>query len=56
MTLPSRPRLSNETGHDIAAIPPTFLTSDAQHFELADEIAEDDCAVAGHGDHDRIEG
>ena len=26
----------------------TFLTSDAQHIELADEIAEDDCAVAGH--------
>ena len=30
------------------AIPPTFLTSDAQHIELADEIAEDDGAVAGH--------
>jgi hypothetical protein len=31
------------------AIPPTFLTSDTQHFGLADEIAEDDCAIAGHG-------
>jgi hypothetical protein len=47
--------VTNETGHDIAAIPRTFLTSDAQHFGLAEEIAEDDCAVAGYGDHDRIE-
>ncbi|MGB2588744.1 MAG: hypothetical protein WBC72_21830, partial [Pseudolabrys sp.] len=28
-------------------IPPTFLTSDAQHIELADEIAEYDGTVAG---------
>ncbi|MGB7828805.1 MAG: hypothetical protein WBL86_21250, partial [Pseudolabrys sp.] len=27
--------------------PPTFLTSDAQHIELADEIAEYDGTVAG---------
>ena len=27
---------------------PTVLTGHAQHFELADEITEDDCAVAGH--------
>ena len=33
---------------DIAAIPPTFLTSHARHFELANEIAEYDCPVAGH--------
>ena len=38
--------LTNETGEDIAAIPPAFLTSHAQHIELACEIAEDDCAVA----------
>jgi hypothetical protein len=40
--------LTNETGYDIAAIPSTFLTSDAQHFGRANEIAEYDCAVAGH--------
>ena len=28
----------------------------AQHIELADEIAEYDCAVAGHGDHHRTAG
>ena len=27
--------ITSEAGEDIAAIPPTFLTSDAQHFELA---------------------
>ena len=32
---------------DIAAIPPAFLTSEAHHIELADEIAEDDCAFSG---------
>jgi hypothetical protein len=40
--------VTNETGEDIAAIPLTFLTRDTQHFELAGEIAEDGCAVAGH--------
>ena len=27
----------------------------AQQIELTDEVAEDNCAVAGHGDYDRIE-
>jgi hypothetical protein len=27
---------------------PALVTGHAQHIELADEIAEDDCAVAGH--------
>jgi hypothetical protein len=40
--------LTNETGEDIAAIPPTLFAGDAQHIELTDEIAEEDCAVAGH--------
>ena len=31
--------VTNETGEDIATIPPTFLTSDAQHFGLADEVS-----------------
>jgi hypothetical protein len=35
--------VSNEAGEDIAAIPPAFLTSDAQHSEFAGEVAEDDC-------------
>ena len=30
------------------AIAPALLTTDAQHIELADQISEDDCAVAGH--------
>jgi len=29
------------------AITTAFVTGHAQHIELADEIAEDDCAVAG---------
>jgi hypothetical protein len=37
--------------HLIATIAAAFLTGDAQHFELADEIAEDDCAVAGALNH-----
>ena len=40
--------LLDETVQTITAITPTFLTSDAQHIELADEVAEDDCTVAGH--------
>jgi hypothetical protein len=40
--------LTNEAGQDIVAIAPALLTTHAQHIELADEIAEDDCAVAGH--------
>ncbi len=31
--------IANETSSDIAAIPPALLTTDAQHFELAGEIA-----------------
>jgi hypothetical protein len=27
----------------------------AQHVELADQIREDDCAVAGHQKHSRVE-
>ena len=38
--------VSNETRHDIAAIPPTLFASNAQHVELADKLA--DCAVAGN--------
>ena len=33
----------------IAAVAPTLLTGHAQQIELADEIAEYDCAIAGHG-------
>ena len=31
----------------------TLVTGHAQYIELADEIAEDDCTVAGHGDNHR---
>jgi hypothetical protein len=41
--------LTNEAEEDIAAIPATLLTGHPQYVELADEIAEDDCAFAGHG-------
>jgi hypothetical protein len=39
--------LIDETGQTIAAVSPTLAASHAQHIELADEITEDDCAVAG---------
>ena len=48
MTLASRPRFSMRRVEPIAAIAHTLLTTHAQYIELADEIAEDDCAVAGH--------
>ena len=41
--------LLNETVQAITTIAPALLTGHAQHIELADEIAEYDCAVAGHG-------
>jgi hypothetical protein len=40
--------LLDETIQPITAIAPAFLTTHAQHIELADQIREDDCAVAGH--------
>ena len=40
--------LRNETVQSITTIAPALLTTHAQDIELADEIAEDDCAVAGH--------
>ena len=43
----------DETIHRITAVAPALFASNAQHIELADEIAEYDCAVAGHGDHHR---
>jgi hypothetical protein len=45
----------DETIQPITAVASALLTTHAQHIELADEIAEDDCAVAGHGNYDRIE-
>ena len=47
--------LIDEAGEAVAAITPALLAGHAQQIELDDEIAEDDCAVAGHGDHDRTE-
>lgn len=40
--------LVDKPGEAIAAISPALLAGHAQHIELADEIAEDDCAVARH--------
>jgi hypothetical protein len=40
--------LIDEAGEAVAAIAPALLTTHAQQIELANEIAEDDCAVAGH--------
>ena len=45
----------DEPREDVATFSSAFGTGHAQHIELADEIAEDDGAVAGHDDHDRIE-
>jgi hypothetical protein len=38
---------ADETIHPIAALAVTFLTSDAQHTELAGEVAEYDGTVVG---------
>jgi hypothetical protein len=32
----------------ITAVTPALVASDPQHIELADQISEDDCAIAGH--------
>ena len=48
MILPSRPTLLDEAVQPITTVAPALLATHAQEVELADEIAEDDCAVAGH--------
>ena len=40
--------LLDETARAVTTIAPALVAGDAQHIELADEIAEYDCAVAGH--------
>jgi hypothetical protein len=47
INLASRPRRSIKR-FTIAAITPALVASDPQHIKLADQISEDDCAVAGH--------
>jgi hypothetical protein len=37
----------NQALHLIAAVAATLVTGHAQQVELAGEVAEDDCAVAG---------
>ena len=32
----------------VTDVPPALVASDPQQIELADQISEDDCAVAGH--------
>jgi len=39
----------NQTIKMVATGATALLTVHVQHIEFADEIAEDDCAVAGHG-------
>jgi len=41
--------LINETFQAVTTIAPARATTHAQCIELAEEIAECDCAVAGHG-------
>ena len=41
--------LLNQAAQAIATIASAFVAGNAQHFGLADEIAEDDRAVAGMG-------
>jgi hypothetical protein len=38
----------DELGKAVAAVTPALVASYAQHIELADQVTEDDCAVAGH--------
>ena len=39
----------DEAGKPVAAIAFALVAVDAQHVEFADQVSEDDCAVAGHG-------
>ncbi|MGC1950023.1 MAG: hypothetical protein WA679_21060 [Pseudolabrys sp.] len=39
--------LLDETAQAVTTIAPALVAGDAQHIELADEIAEVGCAVAG---------
>jgi hypothetical protein len=48
MSLASRPRLRMRRTRLQWPSPAAILTAHAQHIELADEIAEIDCAIAGH--------
>ncbi|MGA7737819.1 MAG: hypothetical protein WCB22_20580, partial [Pseudolabrys sp.] len=41
--------LLDETAQAVTTIAPALVAGDAQQIELADEIAEYGCAVAGHG-------
>ena len=42
--------LLNQTIKTVATGATALLTVDVQHIELADEITENDCAVAGHSE------
>jgi hypothetical protein len=46
--------LIDEAGQTITAITPAFVTAHAQHIELADEIAEYDCAVRAMHQYDKL--
>ena len=54
MSMASRRTLLDETAQAVTTIAPTLVAGDAQHIELADEVAEDGRVVAGHGDNHRI--
>jgi hypothetical protein len=41
--------VADERGQRIAAFAPALVAGDLQRIELADQIAEDDRAVAGRG-------
>jgi len=43
--------ISDQALHLIAARTTTLIARHPKVIELADEVAEDDCAVAGHGGH-----
>jgi hypothetical protein len=40
--------LLDQSRHGIATCAPALVAGDMQHIELADQVAEDDRAVAGH--------
>ena len=50
MSLASPATVLDEAMQSKRAVAPTFLASNAHKIGLADEISEDDCAVAGHFD------
>ena len=45
---PFQASLLDQARHGTATLAPALVAGDLQRIELADQVAEDDCAVAGY--------